>query len=174
MTSYWKARVGLTDDNGKETSIAVQIGEITGVDFAAEAADAQTRLSDYVTDLKAISLANVTSITLTCVDPSAQQDTGKSSTGADVSEELVLIVYTDDPDQVGEVDRLRVPAPEATVWINDSYEEGFDLNDALASALVANYASSLEFSDSEHVDTALGTDGIKAGFWRSRKMQVRS
>jgi hypothetical protein len=175
MASYWKASVELRDDNDKRTRMTLVIGTITGVDFAAEAADAAGILSDYVTDLKAISLANVSDIKLTCIDPNSEQDSGKPSTGSDVSEELVIVAYTDDQEKEDEVDRIRVPSPVATVWVNDNYEEGFDLADSDASNLVANFADgAMQFSDGEHVDTAKGTDGIKAGYWRSRKMQVKA
>lgn len=174
MASYWTARVTLMDDNGKTTALSLQLGEISDASFGAEALTAYTLLNDYVTDLKAISLANVTGISLTTHDPAGVADSGKPSTGSDVSEELVLVVYTDDPDQVGEVDRLRVPSPISGVWVNSNYEEGFDLTDADAANYVDNFADgAMEFSDSEHVDTTLGTNGIKAGFWRSRKMQVK-
>lgn len=174
MPSYWRASVQLTDEHYKTTSMRLQIGELSDVDFETEAGAAQDILDAFITDLKAITGAAVTKITLTVDDPSGSEDTGAGGGGSDVSEELVLIVYTDDPDQVGEVDRLRVPAPLDSVWVNDNYEEGFDLTDALASAYVANFTDgAMEFSDSEHVDDALGTNGIKAGFWRSRKAQIR-
>jgi hypothetical protein len=174
MASFWTARVTIVDDNKKSTSMGIQIGLVDGVDFAAEAAEAATRLGDYVTDLKAITSGFVRDIKLSCEDPNGDNQAGYPSTGSDVSEELVLVTYTDDPDQEGEVDRLRIPSPVATVWVNDQYEEGFDLNDADASAYVANFTANLEFSDSEHVDDGQGTDGIKAGFWRSRKMTIKS
>lgn len=174
MATFWTGYVKLRDDNDKRTSLRIQLGEITDIDFGSEASEAASRMGAYVTDLKAITLANVEQISLTCHDPNGDEDVGKPSTGSDVSEELVLTVYTDDPDEVGEVDRLRVPSPIATVWVNDNYEEGFDLADADAAAYVENFESNLEFSDSEHVDTAQGVDGIKAGYWRSRKMQVKA
>jgi hypothetical protein len=172
MASFWKASVELRDDNDKRTRLNLQLGEITEIDFATEAATAEQRLASYITDLKAISLANVSDIRLSVIDPGGDVDSGKPSTGSDVSEELVLVCYTDDVDQEGEVDRLRVPSPIDTVWVNDNYEEGFDLSDADADAYVENFTAGFEFSDSEHVDDTLGTNGIKAGYWRSRKMRV--
>jgi hypothetical protein len=174
MTSYWQASVGLIDDNQKRTTLRLQIGNISGADFGTEAANAAGILSGLITDLKAITLANVEKISLATLDPNEEVDAGVPATGSDVSEELVLIVYTDDAEKIGEVDRLRVPSPVDSVWVNDNYEEGFDLADALAAAYVANFEDTyFQFSDGEHVDTTLGTAGIKAGFWRSRKMQVR-
>jgi hypothetical protein len=175
MASFWKASVLLGDSNKKETRLNLQIGLITGVDFAAEAAEAATRLGDYATDLGGISTAYIKDIRLTCVDPNGDIQAGYPGAGvADVSKELVLVCHTDDPDEEGEVDRLRVPSPVATVWINDQYEEGFDLADADAAAYVENFTDGFEFSDSEHVDDTEGTNGIKAGYWRSRKMQIKS
>lgn len=173
MASYWRASVTLIDDNKKRTSLLIRMGQITDIDFAGEATEAYNRLAAYVADLKAITTANVYKISLTTDDPGEDVDSGVPSTGSDVSEELVLVCHTDDPDELFETDNIRVPSPEASVWVNDNYEEGFDLSDALAAALVANYETDIEFSDSEHVDVAQGTNGIEAGFWRSRRMSIK-
>lgn len=174
MTSVWKASITLIDDNEKKTTLRLNFGEIDGLSLEDEYATAYGLLSDYVTDLKAISLANVYKITMSVDDPNGDQDAGVPSTGSDVSEELVLVCHTNDSEQVTETDILRVPSPVATVWVNDEYDQGFDLADADAAAYVANFATGgLEFSDGENVNTAEGTNGIEEGFWRSRKMQVR-
>lgn len=173
MASTWYGSVTLIDDNEKKTTLRVNFGSISDVDFAAEAAAAEARMAAYIVDLKAISLANVYAIKLIADDPGADVDAGVPSTGSDVSEELALICHTNDSLQVTETDVLRVPSPVDTVWVNDNYDEGFDLSDSLAAAYVANFASDMFFSDGENVNTSEGTNGISSGFWRSRKMQIR-
>lgn len=171
--TVFTAIVRLIDDAQKRTSMTIHMGDISDIDLGAETLLAQARLASYITDLKAITLANVEKIVLKIDDPSGDQDSGVPSTGSDVSEELVLNCHTNDSTYPTELDQLRVPSPVATVWIGDDYANGFDVADADASNFVDNFASALEFSDGEHVNTAEGTDGIESGFWRSRKMQVR-
>ena len=172
MPSDWYANVTLIDDHEKKTSLRFVIGTLTGVDFAAEAADAYTRFDDLITDLKAISLANVYKARLSAEDPGDWEDSGVPATGSDVSEELVLNCHTNDSLQITELDQLRVPSPIDTVWVNDDYEDGFDVADADAAAYVANFTSNFEFSDGEHVNDAEGTSGIESGFWRSKAMRA--
>lgn len=172
MPSDWYARVTLIDDHEKRTSLRFVIGTLTGVDFGAEATDARTKFDALLIDLKAITLANVYKAALWAEDPGDWEDSGIPSNGSDVSEQLVLSCHTNDALQITELDQIRVPTPVDTVWVNDNYEEGFDLSDALAASYVDNFSSDFEFSDGEHVNTGEGTNGIESGFWRSRAMRT--
>lgn len=173
MPADFYASVTLLDDNQKKTTLRFVIGTITDVDFGAECTIARTRFDALLVDLKAITTANVSKAKLIVEDPGDWEDSGVPSTGSDVSEELALACHTNDSLQVDELAIIRVPSPEASVWINDDYHDGFDITDALAAAYVDNFSTAFEFSDGEHVNTAEGTSGIQSGYWRSRKMVVR-
>ncbi len=172
--TVFTASVRLLDDNEKRTIINVSMGDISDTDLGLETITAAARLAAWITDLKAITLANVERVSLKIVDPNSEADSGVPSTGSDISEELVLVCHTNDTSFPLEVDRLRVPSPVDTVWVNDLYQNGYDEGDTLAAALVDNFDTALEFSDGEHINTSEGTDGIAAGHWRSRKMRVKT
>lgn len=96
MPTDFYGSVTLMDDNQKKTTIRVVIGTITDLDFAAEATIARARFDDFLTDLKAITSANVNKASMRIEDPGDWEDAGVPATGSDVSEELVLMCHTND------------------------------------------------------------------------------
>lgn len=171
MASTWYARVTLIDDHEKKTSMRFFLGEIDEIDFGVEASQAQITFEALLADLNALTLANVYKASLSA-EIATWSDPTVPATGSDISEELVLNCHTNDSLKPTEVDQLRVPSVVDTVWINDNYEEGLDLADALVAAYVANFETNVYFSDGENVNLAEGTNGVQSGFWRSRAKRI--
>ena len=176
MPSDWYGSVTLVDHDSKKTTIRVVIGTITDVSFSAEAAEANSRFDAYITDLKAASKANVSKARLVAEDPGDWEDAGLPGAGVDISDEAVVNVHTNDTLFEKEIDQLRIPAPEETLFVNSEYAQGLDASDATLQAYVANYETDLMFSDGEHVNLAEGTNGIDSaqpGYWRSVKKSIK-
>lgn len=174
MPSDWYGGVTLLDDNQKKTTLRVVIGTITDIDIGAETITARGIFDAFLVDLKALTSANVQKAYMRMEDPGDWVEPGVPATGSDVSEEVALLVHTNDSFNETELATLRMPSPVSTIWVNDNYEEGLDVADPLVAAYVANFVSgALEFSDGENVNTAEGTSGVQDGFWRSRRMQIR-
>jgi hypothetical protein len=173
MPSDWFCGVTLIDDDSKKTSLRFIIGTITGVDFAAEAQVAYDAFDNLVTDIKAVTDANVNKAFLRAEDPGDWVDSGIPSNGSDVSDELVVSVHTNDTFLEKEVDQLRMPAPLDAMWVNGEPSQGLDKTNALLQAFVGDFETDIEFSDGEHVNTSEGTSGIADGYWRSVKKDIR-
>lgn len=169
--SYWTLNVRLIDSKQLETMLRLIIGEITAADYGAEATIAWARANQLMTDLKAITDANVKVAYLNGID-TAWDDAGLPA-DADVSDELVIVAHTNDSDKPTEVDRLRIPAPSSGVWVNSDPASGLDVSNAGVQAYVANFDIEFEFSDGEHVNLSEGTGGIAEGYWRSKKATIR-
>jgi hypothetical protein len=151
----------------------LSMGEIDDLTFEAEAGIAETRLASYITDLKAVTDANVSKIVLKVEDPGDDADSGLPGGEVDISDEAVIVCHTNDATFPAELAPLRVPAPPTGVWLNDNREEGLDKSDADVQNYVENFSANFEFSDGEHVNTGEGTSGIHDGFWRSRPRAIR-
>lgn len=173
MPSDWYGAITLIDDDEKKTTLRITIGTITGVDFGAEATVAYDAFDALITDLKAVTDANVNKASLRAEDPGDWLDAGVPSNGSDVSDEAVISAHTNDSLLETEVDQLRIPAPIAGIWVNDEPSQGLDVTDAGLQAYVANYETDIQFSDGEHVNLAEGTAGIADGYWRSVKKSLR-
>lgn len=169
--SYWNGIVTLIDDKELKTTLRFAVGEITAADFGAEATIAWTRFNQLLTDLDAVTDANVYNAYLRGAD-TAWPDSGLPA-DADVSDEAVIVCHTNDTDKPTEVDRLRIPAPVDALFVNNDPAQGVDVSNAALQAYVANFDVEIEFSDGEHVNLSEGTAGIAEGYWRSRKAQIR-
>lgn len=167
MPSIWEATVTLIDADGLTSSLRLKFGSITaGADFGDEAIEARTRLSDFVTALKAVTDANVYRTRLYALDQGGV-DAGLPATVAGVDNEAVVMVHTNDTNYPAELATIRIPNPADGVWLSGDKTLGLDPADADVQALVALYSADIEISDGEHVNTAEGTAGINSGFWRS-------
>ena len=171
MASIWELSVTLIDTKQNRTNLRYKMGEITGADIGAEALIASGRADDIITDLKAISDANVFATRLSALNENGV-DAGLPA-DADITDELVILVHTNDVNYPDELATLRVPAPIAGVWVNNDPAQGLDLTDAGAQGYVSNFETAFEVSDGEHVTIAEGTAGMKSGYWRSVADKVK-
>lgn len=166
MASIWEAALVLVDSNELTSRITLKMGSIALADFGAEATEARSRLTDYVTALKAVTDANILSSTLRALNEGGVDGT-VPATVAGVDNEAVILAHTNDAVYPDELSTIRIPNPVDGVFVNGNPQEGVDPADADLQALVAMYSSDFQFSDGEHVNTAEGTAGISSGFWRS-------
>lgn len=169
MASYWELSVLLIDTKQNKTRLNYDIGLISLASFEAEAAEANSRKTDIIAALEAISDANVYVTRLAAVDTIG----GALPADADITDELVILVHTNDTNHVTELAQLRVPAPIAGVWLNNAPEQGLDPADAGVQTYVALFSADVQFSDGEHANTAEGTAGIASGYWRSVADKVK-
>lgn len=174
MASTWEASVTLIDADQKKANLLLKQGVIDGVDFPGEAAIALAALTAYVTDLKAVSDANVLSTRLTCLNQGGIDGTVPANE-SDVADELVLIVHTNDTTYPAELTALRIPAPSDSMFINDDPAQGGDRNDTAVQDYVDNFTtaeSTYQVSDGEYVNIAEGVHGMDDAFWRSRARKI--
>lgn len=85
---------------------------------------------------------------------------------ANVTDELVIAVHLNAPDEGQKLATLRVPAPIDAVW-----EQGgvvLDKTNALVQQFVQQVSQHAFVSDGEQVNTNSGTAGINRGYFRSR------
>lgn len=173
MPSDWYAGVTLIDDDEKKTSLRFALGTITDATFGAEAQTAYDAFDALLTDLKAVTNANVNKAFVRSEDPGDWLDAGVPSNGSDVSDEAVISAHTNDTFLESEVDQIRIPAPVVGIWVNDEPSQGLDVADVALQAYVANYETAIQFSDGENVNLSEGTAGIAGGYWRSVKKSIR-
>lgn len=166
MASIWEGTIVLIDANELTTRLQLKMGSISLADFGAEATEALSRFTDYVTALKAVTDANVLSTALRALNQGGIDGTVPATTPG-VDNEAVIIVHTNDTTYPDELASLRVPNPADGIFVNSNPNEGLDVADAAVQTLVALYSSDFQLSDGEHVNTAEGTAGISSGFWRS-------
>ena len=172
MPSDWYGGVTLIDYDSKKTSLRFTIGTLTGVSLADEAQEAYNRMDGLIDALKAVTDANVSSAFLRMEDPGDWADEGLPS-DADVSDEAVISVHTNDSLREAEVDQLRIPGPKRALWVNSNPSNGLNKTNSDLQAYVALFEEDFMFSDGEHVNTDEGTEGIAGGYWRSVKKAIR-
>lgn len=173
MASTWNASVTLIDADQKTSTLQAKF-TLAGLTLAADFDDASAALTAWITDIKAVSDANVLSSRLTVLDQGGIDGTIPANE-SDVSDEIVLVCHTNDTGFPNELATLRVPAPSDDVFVNADPAQGGDLADAALQDYVDNFATSgtLMFSDGEQVNTAEGTHGMADAFWRSKATQIR-
>lgn len=173
MTSVWRASVTMIDADQKTTTLTANMA-LAGLTVAADFDDANAALAAWITDIKAISDANVLSSRLTVLDQGGIDGTVPANE-SDISDEVVLVVHTNDTNYPTELATLRVPAPIDGVFVNDDPAQGGDLADTGLQDYVDNFNTSatFELSDGEQVNTAEGVHGMADAYWRSKATKIR-
>lgn len=174
MASSWNASVTMIDADQKKSNILVKFA-LAGLTLAEDFDDAQAAMTAWITDIKAISDANVLSSRLTLLDHGGIDGTVPANE-SDVSDEIVLVVHTNDTGFPNELTVLRVPAPIDDVFVNNDPAQGGDLADTGLQDYVDNFTAAagvFEVSDGEYVNTAEGTHGMADAYWRSKATQIR-
>jgi hypothetical protein len=161
MASDWRYTVVLIDEHSIKTSMVFK-ANIDGLSLTDEFALAQTMAADLLTDLQAVTDAAVYSESLTYVIGNSEA----LPADADVTDELVVLVWLSDVGEVNKQAAVRIPAPIDAAFESDGVT--LDKTNAAVQAFVANFGTDLwEVSDGETVVT--GRDnGIVSGHWRSR------
>jgi hypothetical protein len=157
----------MIDSKGLKTTLNF-VGVFDNIGLTEEFDEAQIAAGDLLTDLYAISDANVYSESLTYL-------MGGSSTlpaDADITDELAIVTYLTAAGEAPKYHVLRVPAPIDGVFESDG--KTLDKTAAAAINYVANFGTDLwQVSDGEYVVTA-NSNGIDSGFWRSKAKSSRS
>jgi hypothetical protein len=166
MASTWRYTVTLIDEKALKTTLNF-IYEADNVDLGSEFDDAEAAAAALLTDLEAVTDANVYSEVLGYLrggDPTLPND-------ADITDEAAVVCFLTADDVLPEYHTLRIPAPIDAMFESDG--KTVDEDNAALIAYVANFADG-EFtvSDGQYIVTA-NDNGISHGFWRSRAKSSR-
>lgn len=161
MSEYFLYKATVTDWQNHSTVMNYRI-PATGVDQAAEDANARTAMANLKAALLAVTDGNITKETLTAVEGGTSTLPATSEHG--VEEEIVISAYLSGAAEIPKYATLRIPAPE-----DDLFATLVDVDLAAADlvAYVAAIAANAEVSDGEVVNTTV-TNGIADAYWRSR------
>ena len=161
MASDWRYTVVLIDDKSVKTTLNFR-ANISGLGLSEEFDAAQIMAGNLLTDLQAVSDAAVYSESLTYIIGNSEA----LPADADVTDELVVLVWLSDVGQVNKQAALRIPAPIAAAFESDGTT--LDKTNGAVQNYVANFGTDLwEVSDGESVVTSRD-NGIVSGHWRSR------
>lgn len=168
MASDWECAITLVDSKALKTTLRFK-GTFSGLDITDEFGLASTALSDLVTDLEAVTDANVYKQSLTLI---AGGGTALPA-DADITDEAAIVCFLTAAGVAPEYHTLRIPAPIEALFESDKVT--VDESNAALQAYVAEFDKQdvgFQVSDGEYIETA-NENGISHGFWRSRAKSSR-
>lgn len=168
MASRFRYSITLIDSKALKTTLNF-VGDFSGIDAADEFSIAAGAGAQIVTDLLAISDANLYSDSMTLL-------VGGGSAlpaDADITDEAAVVCFLTAAGVAPEYHTLRVPAPISALFESDLVT--VDETNAALQAYVDNFdGTDVEYmvSDGEYIDTS-NENGISHGFWRSKAKSSR-
>lgn len=163
MASDYECAITLVDSKALKTTLRFK-GTFSGLDENDEFSLAKTALANIVTDLTAITDANVYKSSLTLI-------TGGGTAlpaDADITDEAAVVCFLTAAGVAPEYHTMRIPAPVAALFESDLVT--VDETNAGLIAYIAEFDQQdvgFQVSDGEYIETA-NENGISHGFWRSR------
>lgn len=167
--SVYNAVFTFADERGETTSIEHPIDTPTNVPWAAlDLVAAQNHTQDLGTYYQALSTANLikAELKIRTIDNATL-----GAAGSDVSNDMAYLVYTNPTGELAKLAPLRVPSPIDALFLPDL--KTLDLTNTDFQALVDEIDAGVFISDGEQINGALGTNGVKKGYWRSKARRAK-
>lgn len=162
----------LRDHHNHTRRMVFSMPDVAGADEATVQAAAKAAFEALLTDLNAVTDANIDDAYLAMRDADwAQVVPGIPANDSEVRDEAVLIGAI----AADKFAAIAIPAPVDGIWLAGSNGNVVDLADADVLAYFDNFdeGGEIEVSDGETFNSALYTSGIVKGYWRQRADRAR-
>lgn len=172
MALNYVGTVLLRDHHNHTRRMVFDMPDIAGADDGTKQAAAKAAFEALLTDLNAVTDANIDDAYLAMRDSTwAAVVPGIPANDSEVRDEAVLIGAI----AADKFAATVIPAPVDGVWLAGSNGNVVDLTDADVLAYFENFDDTgvIEISDGEKFDSALYTSGIVRGYWRQRADRAR-